>query len=692
MATTRKKLVIDRRQIAGVLREFPVLVHVTDPALMTQNQPIGFTDDHGQALAHEIRRHDRTAGELQAFVRVPLLLPDADTVLYLTVGDATPRLSSDVWDEHHRLVLHAPAKGRVAADERLDIADAITVEAWVDCRHPRAEAMQALVSRWPLRKDWGEFAAYDAGTTDGMDTTGFFGAVFDGRYIYFSPQYDRENRHGKALRYDTHGPFKYPHSWEAYDAGVTDGMVTKGYYGAVFDGRYVIYPPRREPNGFHSRALRYDTHGAFTDPSSWRAFDVGASHSSQSGAFDGRYIYFCPGQLAMPRKDADQKTRDTSPKVTGMGDDMLLASSGTIIRYNTHGEFDDPASWTMFDASNTDGLDTRDFDGAIFDGRYIHFAPLSYGMVLRYDTHGEFHDRASWAAYDAAKHGVKRCVGAIFDGRYVYHVPYGNTQVAVRYDTRGDFRDDDAWQVYRITDTRGLKVTGYDGAFFDGRYVYYIPYWDEGKVLHGVLLRYDTTSPFDRAESWSCIDAGLTDGLMTTGFNGGATDGRYLYFAAWMNDKKFEGRIGGGGRMLRYDTTGAEASFSLRFCDVGHNGGLCAALPGPRFLVNTEHGPISIAANQAPPPEAGRHHLAGVYDGRSIRLYIDGQLVNEQSASGNILPGAGDLALGGILDGRGEFDGSIEEVRISDTPRSRDWIQTQYNNLINPSAFCRLTD
>jgi Concanavalin A-like lectin/glucanases superfamily len=103
--------------------------------------------------------------------------------------------------------------------------------------------------------------------------------------------------------------------------------------------------------------------------------------------------------------------------------------------------------------------------------------------------------------------------------------------------------------------------------------------------------------------------------------------------------------------VLRYDTVGARAAFSLRFSDLGHNGGLNAALPGARFLVNTEHGPVSAAANRR--PESGWHHLAGVYDGRAIKLYIDGELVGSQSARGRIVCPGVPLTIGQLGGGWG---------------------------------------
>ena len=68
----------------------------------------------------------------------------------------------------------------------------------------------------------GDFAAFDASWTDGLHSAGYFGAVFDGRYVYFSPEqiksggrgadnkrtvYD-DDQHGVVLRYDTHAPFE----------------------------------------------------------------------------------------------------------------------------------------------------------------------------------------------------------------------------------------------------------------------------------------------------------------------------------------------------------------------------------------------------------------------------------------------------------------------------------------------------
>ena len=126
----------------------------------------------------------------------------------------------------------------------------------------------------------------------------------------------------------------------------------------------------------------------------------------------------------------------------------------------------------------------------------------------------------------------------------------------------------------------------------------------------------------------------------------------------------------------------------LRFCDVGHNGGLCAAVPGPNFLVNTENGALGAAAHEIPAP--GWHHFAGVYDGAEISLYIDGVLAARREGSGALINSPVDVEVGRIQKGAARFRGIIGEVRISDTARDADWLATAYKNLSDPAGFINI--
>ena len=70
--------------------------------------------------------------------------------------------------------------------------------------------------------------------------------------------------HCNFLRYDTRGPFDDGQSWEARDAGGTDGLKTVGYNAGAYDGRFFYLAPWRDgtgSGGMHGRILRYDTVG-----------------------------------------------------------------------------------------------------------------------------------------------------------------------------------------------------------------------------------------------------------------------------------------------------------------------------------------------------------------------------------------------------------------------------------------------
>jgi len=64
-----------------------------------------------------------------------------------------------------------------------------------------------------------------------------------------------------VLRYDTKADFKKAASWSAFDASSIGGLVTKGYKGGAFDGRYIYYVPYNNGAVFSGIALRFDTQG-----------------------------------------------------------------------------------------------------------------------------------------------------------------------------------------------------------------------------------------------------------------------------------------------------------------------------------------------------------------------------------------------------------------------------------------------
>ncbi|MBN2498315.1 MAG: hypothetical protein JXR96_27235 [Deltaproteobacteria bacterium] len=390
---------------------------------------------------------------------------------------------------------------------------------------------------------------------------GYYGAVFDGRYVYYVPCRNGNRTtdfHGVVLRFDTQADFTSDAAWDAYDAGDTLGdpaRPTVGYAGGAFDGRHVYFAPYIDGSVRHARVLVYDTQGAgFTASSSWSAFDAGTlpgmpANSGYDGAvYDGqRYVYFVP-----------------------YGDQSF--AHGIALRYDTSAGLSSPASWELYDVGAIDGLVTKGYYGGTFDGRYLYFAPFSnggdtfHGNVLRFDTRGGgFSSPDSWSAFDASSVDGLSTIGykgAVFDGRYVTFVPFRDdlsSQHArvLRYDTTAAFDSAVSWSAADVPDVDGLVTKGYVGAEFDGRYVYFIPYQQDASpygTFHANVLRFDTQGDFKARSAWSAFDAGETGGLKTKGMKYGCFDGSYVYFVPYNfnDDPANNGHMTYSRRAVRY--------------------------------------------------------------------------------------------------------------------------------------------
>ena len=88
--------------------------------------------------------------------------------------------------------------------------------------------------------------------------------------------------------------------------------------------------------------------------------------------------------------------------------------------------FDAPAAWDTFNLESYNvGNDPNGMARVAFDGQYVYFAPLQnnkkcHAEVVRYDTLGEFTDPASWKTFDYGKEindvNIAGYSGVVFDG------------------------------------------------------------------------------------------------------------------------------------------------------------------------------------------------------------------------------------------------------------------------------------
>jgi hypothetical protein len=110
----RKQITIDSSKVANDLREFPMLINITDSDLALKARSDGydieFTDSDGiTILDFEIESYDGALGQLFAWVSIPLLSSTTDTIFYLYYGNSdigTQSNPTDVWDSNYVMVHH----------------------------------------------------------------------------------------------------------------------------------------------------------------------------------------------------------------------------------------------------------------------------------------------------------------------------------------------------------------------------------------------------------------------------------------------------------------------------------------------------------------------------------------------------------------------------------------------------------
>jgi len=85
------------------------------------------------------------------------------------------------------------------------------------------------------------------------------------------------------------------------------------------------------------------------------------------------------------------------------------------------------------------------------------------------------------------------------------------------------------------------------------------------------------------------------------------------------------------------------------------------------------------------------HHITIVWDGTQQDIFIDGVLDNSRNVGDvSVADDSKPLEFGhhyGYMSGKNPFDGSIDEIQISNVDRDADWIFTSYMNQQNPFNF-----
>lgn len=85
------------------------------------------------------------------------------------------------------------------------------------------------------------------------------------------------------------------------------------------------------------------------------------------------------------------------------------------------------------------------------------------------------------------------------------------------------------------------------------------------------------------------------------------------------------------------------------------------------------------------------YYIAATYDGTTARVYVNGSFIGSKALPTPTYDTTkrGFIGVSDALGGSYGYymDGKLDEVRISSSARSGDWILTEYNNQNNPADF-----
>jgi hypothetical protein len=367
---------------------------------------------------------------------------------------------------------------------------------------------------------------------------GYSGVVDDGRHLYFVPLANGDF-HGLVARHDPSRELDDPNAWSFFDSAAVH-PASRGFVDGLFDGSHLYLVPFC--NGrHHGQVTRYDTTRPFEDPASWQVFDTASVHEKSigfvSGCWDGRHLYFAPYQL-----------------------DHAATTHGRITRFDTRGDFADPAAWQVFDATAVHA-DCRGFHSAVWDGGdHVFFVPYLRGpkdynsRLARYDRRLPFDAPQAWQSFDltAVHPGCRGYVGGTMHAGRLHLAPYcdGTDRHGrvLRFDCGAALDDVSAWTMFDCARV-DAGSRGFFGAVCDARSLYLVPHCRGPGQYHGQITRHALGGAFDDPRAWSFCDLGRLH-ADARGFIGGAAHGEHLYLAPFETDA---GRHSGLVARLRRD-------------------------------------------------------------------------------------------------------------------------------------------
>jgi len=85
-------------------------------------------------------------------------------------------------------------------------------------------------------------------------------------------------------------------------------------------------------------------------------------------------------------------------------------------------------------------------------------------------------------------------------------------------------------------------------------------------------------------------------------------------------------------------------------------------------------------------------YIVAVFNGSTIKFYNNGTLIGTKTRAGSLTDNSNALYIGSYNGGSGWFGGKIDEVRISSTARTAEWIKFEYHNMGDANSGLNISE
>jgi hypothetical protein len=227
-------------------------------------------------------------------------------------------------------------------------------------------------------------------------------------------------------------------------------------------------------------------------------------------------------------------------------------------------------------------------------------------------------------------------------------------------------------------------------------------YWGNMNAAAQSLASLVFDTAFGYRAVWHCNDRGLVSPRMDATFNGfnalpDAYEGDEWTYGIIGgcdslddNDDKLKAPDIDAGSALTLSmwVNSYEWTSSLRQFCIAKAGSVAGKQPLYSLMINEKKElAMNITANGRADSVSGGsvalntwYYITGTYDGSSLKVYLDGTLVNSRSVSGAIDTSRSNVYVGYFDKLSQKLHGKIDEVRIMRTAASADWIRLNYEN------------